>query len=178
MIETDITGINNKIGNTALPTTAQTLTGAAAELDGDVTTINNKIGNTALPTTAQTLSGAIAELNSDLFTVTTLHSGGLNVDDEATLTEPITNFQFVLLLFASNYEMKTQIIPTSIATSRNIAESLFADNSSGLITYPPAYNSSTIVSFIATNKIKCTQLIYSNANYTCRLTNVYGVIRK
>ena len=61
-----ITAINNKIGNTTLPTTAQTLTGAIAEHQSDLTTINNKIGDTTLPTTAQTLTGAIAEHEGDL----------------------------------------------------------------------------------------------------------------
>ena len=58
--------VNGKIGNTALPTTAQTLTGAIAEHETDITEINTEIGNTALPTTAQTLTGAIAEHEGDL----------------------------------------------------------------------------------------------------------------
>ena len=72
-----ILAIETEIGNTTLPTTAQTLTGAIAELDGDISTeastranadtaINNKIGNTPLPTTAQTITGAIAEHETDI----------------------------------------------------------------------------------------------------------------
>lgn len=59
--ETDITGINNKIGSTALPTIAQTLTGGIAENAGEIADIDDAIGTTALPTVAQTLTGAIAE---------------------------------------------------------------------------------------------------------------------
>lgn len=53
------------LGTTALPTTAQTITGAIAELDTDIDGIETEIGSTALPTTAQTLTGAIAEVVSD-----------------------------------------------------------------------------------------------------------------
>ena len=60
------TAINNKIGNTALPTTAQTITGAIAEHETDISGINSEIGNTTLPTTAQTLTGAIAEHETDI----------------------------------------------------------------------------------------------------------------
>ena len=68
-----IQSVQTKIGVTALPTTAQTLTGAIAEhetditgLNGSINTINGKIGSTALPTTAQTLTGAAAELDGDI----------------------------------------------------------------------------------------------------------------
>ena len=147
---------DNVIGSTALPTTAQTLTGAIAEnaqdistnagnisnVSGDITTINNKIGNTALPTTAQTLTGAIAEHESDitkLYAITQLHSGFLSADDEATLSEPITNFNFVMLLFRSNNEMKMQLLPTSVALTLDISETIMAGTASGQVTYPPAY---------------------------------------
>lgn len=70
---TNISTINTKIGSTALPTTAQTITGAIDEHETDIsghttsiTNINNKIGSTALPTTAQTLTGAIKEHENDL----------------------------------------------------------------------------------------------------------------
>ncbi len=39
-----ISTINTAIGSTALPTTAQTLTGAIAEHESDITTLNSKIG--------------------------------------------------------------------------------------------------------------------------------------
>lgn len=39
----DIGTINGTIGNTVLPTTAQTITGAIAEVDTDLTTLNNKL---------------------------------------------------------------------------------------------------------------------------------------
>jgi hypothetical protein len=68
-----ISTINGQIGTTALPTTAQTITGAIDEHETDIsghttsiTNINNKIGTTALPTTAQTLTGAIKEHEDDL----------------------------------------------------------------------------------------------------------------
>lgn len=50
------------IGNTAMTTTATTITGAVNELDGDISTINGKLGTTAMGTTATTVTGAINEL--------------------------------------------------------------------------------------------------------------------
>lgn len=59
---TSIQTVRNQIGVTALPTTAQTLTGAIAENAQEIADVeDNVIGSTALPTTAQTLTGAIAE---------------------------------------------------------------------------------------------------------------------
>ena len=59
--QADMDAVQAKIGNTPMPTTAQTLTGAIDEHDADIGAIETKIGNTTLPTTAQTLTGAIAE---------------------------------------------------------------------------------------------------------------------
>ena len=68
-----ITALEDIVGDTAMTTTAQTLTGAVNELDEDIGTnvnaisnINTTIGDTTLPTTSQTLTGAIAELNTDI----------------------------------------------------------------------------------------------------------------
>jgi hypothetical protein len=41
------------------------ITDSVDAVAGDVTTINNKIGSTTLPTTAQTLTGAISEVVSE-----------------------------------------------------------------------------------------------------------------
>jgi len=55
--------VRNQIGVTALPTVAQTLTGAIAENAQTIADVeDNVIGNTELPTEAQTLTGAIAEM--------------------------------------------------------------------------------------------------------------------
>lgn len=64
--ETDISGLESEIGDTVLPTTAQTITGAIAEHETDISGIESEIGNTTLPTTAQTLTGAIAEHETDI----------------------------------------------------------------------------------------------------------------
>ena len=59
---TSLQTVRNQIGVTALPTVAQTLTGAIAENAQTIADVqDNVIGSTALPTTAQTLTGAIAE---------------------------------------------------------------------------------------------------------------------
>ena len=59
---TAIQTVRTQIGVTALPTVAQTLTGAIAENAQEIADVeDNVIGSTALPTTAQTLTGAIAE---------------------------------------------------------------------------------------------------------------------
>lgn len=68
---TDIAGINGKIGSTILPTTAQTLTGAVAELDGDISTINTTvsginttIGSTPLPSGDQSITGSLSRISN------------------------------------------------------------------------------------------------------------------
>lgn len=59
---TSIQAVRTQIGTTALPTIAQTITGAIAENAGEIANIQDDvIGSTPLPTTAQTLTGAIAE---------------------------------------------------------------------------------------------------------------------
>lgn len=58
----DIAGIGNKIGNTAMGTTATTITGAIKEHETD-------IGNMALDTTATDLTGAINEHEADISTL-------------------------------------------------------------------------------------------------------------
>lgn len=49
-----------------MTTTATDLAAAVNELDSDISDINDEIGSTALPTTAQTLTGAIAEIHTDI----------------------------------------------------------------------------------------------------------------
>lgn len=53
-IETNITDIENEIGDTALPTTAQTLSGAIAEHENDISELNSKFVN------AVTVTGSLA----------------------------------------------------------------------------------------------------------------------
>lgn len=104
--QSDMTSVQNKLGSTALPTTAQTVTGAIAELDGDVTTLNtavggkasqsdmtsvqNTIGSTTLPTTAQTLTGAIAELDGDVSSLNTAVSGKASQSDLTSLQTTVS----------------------------------------------------------------------------------------
>lgn len=51
----DVSGINTKIGSTALPTTAQTITGAIAEHETDISGINTSL-NGKVPT-SRTING-------------------------------------------------------------------------------------------------------------------------
>ena len=110
--------------------------------------------------------------------VTQLFSGTLLSGQDATLSETIEHFVFVLLVFKTNAEIKTQLIPTAIARTANISETLMGASASGQTTYPLSYNSSTIVQFTSATKVQCNQLVYNNQNYLCKLTNVYGVMRK
>lgn len=55
----DITDIKAAIGS-------EGLAGRVTQNENDITAINTKIGNTEIPTTAQTLTGAIAEAISDI----------------------------------------------------------------------------------------------------------------
>ena len=61
--------VSGAIGNTALTTTATTLSGAVAEHEGDISSLDTLIGDTALTTTAQTVTGAIAEHEEDISTI-------------------------------------------------------------------------------------------------------------
>lgn len=117
--ETRITSAETKIGTTALPTTAQTLTGAVAEHETDITGVNTKIGTTALPTTAQTLTGAIAEHETDISGINTTISGmpgtaSPKMDGTATVGT------------ATKYARQDHIHP--IDTSRAAASSLTTTN--------------------------------------------------
>jgi len=82
----DVATLKTTVGNTALTTTAQNVTGAINELDSaidtkaaasDVTALQTTVGNTALTTTAQNVTGAINELDSAIDTK-------VNVSDKAT----------------------------------------------------------------------------------------------
>lgn len=59
-LDAAVSGIDSTIGNTALPTTAQTLTGAIAELDGDVSGKVSKAGDT-MTGGLQIATGGVAE---------------------------------------------------------------------------------------------------------------------
>lgn len=54
------------VGNTTLPTTATTVTGAVAEHETDITGINTLLGSETMGTTATTVTGAIAEHETDI----------------------------------------------------------------------------------------------------------------
>lgn len=58
--------ISGAIGNTALTTTATTLSGAVAEHEGDISSLDTLIGDTALTTAAETVTGAIVEHEQDI----------------------------------------------------------------------------------------------------------------
>lgn len=88
-------GLNTKVGNATMGTTATSVTGAIAEHESDINGtngINAKIGNAAMGTTATTLTGAIAEheediseLNSKLDKINILRISQANVSEETKL---------------------------------------------------------------------------------------------
>ena len=91
-LASDVADLQTTVGNTALTTTAQTLTGAVNELNtavsgkaaaSDVTALQTTMGNTALSTTAQTVTGAINELDSALDTK-------VNLGDAATTIRTVS----------------------------------------------------------------------------------------
>lgn len=73
-------GLNTKVGNASMGTTATSVTGAIAEHESDINGtngINAKIGNTTMGTTATTLTGAIAEHEEDISELNSKTSGTL-----------------------------------------------------------------------------------------------------
>ena len=76
--DSDIVGAINEhdaelgiITSAAMGTTAGTVSGAIAELEGEIDTLNTFAGiGTSLTTTAQTLAGGINELDAELGTIT------------------------------------------------------------------------------------------------------------
>lgn len=106
----------------------------------------------------------------------------VDVNDEITLTHPISDYYFILLHFQTNSEHQWQLIPTEFIPIGNgmhaIHCSIFGSASSGRVDYPPNYNSSINVQFVSANTIKCIMSIYNNINFRVALNNVYGIWKK
>lgn len=154
--ETDITGIDNKIGTTVLPTTAQTLTGAAAELDGDVTTINNKIGNTALPTTAQTLTGAISEHETDITNIK--NDIGFQIKQAA-----YNNAAEISFNIPSNSRYVFMVTSAGVNTEGCML--MVASNSSGYLSIAEVFKGSGVTVTTSTNTLTITYTTTGNRYY-------------
>lgn len=104
---------------------------------------------------------------------------GMNYDETATLSESITNFRYLLLVFRTNYEYATQLIPTdTIPVGSSISQSFLEHNvSEGQVTYPLSLSASTNVMITSATTFKCTMQVYSNSNLKARLMKVIGIGR-
>ena len=60
----DIAGISNTIGNTAMGTTAQTITGAIAEHEQDISGLNSNVMNSSAGSISVTISGGTVQNNT------------------------------------------------------------------------------------------------------------------
>lgn len=96
--------VNNKIGSTALPTTAQTLTGAIAEHEADLTALNGKF------------SAIIGYKTVDVGSVTILADGYLSLNSYRPATPTGYQFMFALVNAWSSTTSKTAINITDNGT--------------------------------------------------------------
>lgn len=112
--ENDIDALEALAGNTALPTTAQTLTGAIAEHESDISGIEAEIGDTSLPTTAQTVTGAIAEHETDIVGINgkigAVPSGSTLQGEVDELTADVVQLETNALLLHDEIPNTTQTI--------------------------------------------------------------------
>jgi archaellum component FlaC len=96
-IETNITDIENKIGDTALPTTAQTLSGAIAEHENDITELNSNltsltsnIGDWKNITFSGTYSGELDGVYNDKLKLAIVNYNSKKATAEYTATMNVT----------------------------------------------------------------------------------------
>jgi hypothetical protein len=73
--QADVTAIEDEIGNTTLPTTAQTVTGAIAEHETDISNINSAIGTVP---SGSNLQGEVDGIKSDLSKINDIEIGGFS----------------------------------------------------------------------------------------------------
>lgn len=107
------------------------------------------------------------------------NQNGIFYDETATLSEAITNFRYLLLVFRTNGEYATQLIPTdTIPVGRSINQSFLEHNvPEGKVTYPLAYSTSANYKITSATTIKCTMQVYSDVNLKARLVKVIGIGR-
>lgn len=115
-----------------------------------------------------------------LFEVKRLQNGTVNLDESAVLSEPITNFRFVLLIYRTNSDVKSQLLPTNILVGENLSIITGAEaaSTSGTQSWPLQYSASVAVKFTDASTIKCTSQYQTNANWMLKLVSVYGISRK
>ena len=107
------------------------------------------------------------------------NQNGIFYDETATLSEAITNFRYLLLVFRTNAEYATQLIPTdTIPVGRSISQSFLEHNvSEGQVTYPLYFSTSANFTITSATTIKCTMQVYTNSNLKAKLTKVIGIGR-
>ena len=107
---------------------------AAAAAADDIAGISNTIGNTAMGTTAQTITGAIAEheqdisgLNSNLKTQNVLgsYSGLLSSQQYITLNENVNNYKAIAVIAKLDAWQTVLFIPYNYVTSINNMMSIY-----------------------------------------------------
>lgn len=106
------------IGQTALGTTATTITGAIAEIVG-------KIGNTAMTTTATTLTGAIKEVKDSVSALSNVTSETLTFNNDTTNFSTPTNWICSVRKCGNTVQLTYSILMTlkdTSTTSHNITQ--------------------------------------------------------
>lgn len=121
-------------------------------------------------------------LNKDFSTFPSLYAGSLN-DPNANavpLNANVTDYYFIILHFMTNAEHQYQIIPTDKlpVSGHSIHCTIVGNGTNGQITYPPTYNTSINIQFPTAGTVKCTMSIYNNANFSVKLTNIWGFMHK
>lgn len=129
---------------TSVESIEQTVNDAISELDDDIDVINDIIGNTALPTTAQTLTGAVDELDGRISTLEqvvpiTIKELWTNSDTTAQFTPQTIQIDLsgyslvaVLAFFANGdmYGTPMTILPTT-ATGGYLSAATSVNNTVG-----------------------------------------------
>lgn len=118
-------------------------------------------------------------LKSNMTERASLWAGSLLDGDSVTFSESLSNFVYALLVFHTNQEYATQLIPTANISSSGIkiTQLMSGANNSGQQTFPLPYNGMQIVNLALTG-VSDVQRAHNNVNYTVKLSNVYGIMRK
>lgn len=111
-------------------------------------------------------------------TSTSLYAGRTS-DTTVTLSEPYTNFLFVMITAQTNVDFQCMMIPTSvIASNRNFQFMMSASSNAGQQTYPLQYNSNLAIKFTDSTHCAIGKPTYNNPNWALSVNSIYGVIRK
>lgn len=129
-----------------------------------------------------TLTNELSTLKDALNEMTLLSNipAGADNDTEYTLSDSITNYKTIMIVYKTNWERSIRYYPveylsTLVGTSFYLIETAFIDNTTGsAATLPFDYNASCTVNFISTTKFK-SKLCFNNPNWNLSVTAIYGI---